>query len=123
MEQKIFNPTCLDEWSQVDPQNWRPMVSSLIELFLSMSQEKHAALEQAWSQRNWRQLGELAHALKSSCGSVGAVRAQTLLNVIEASAQIKDAASLVPLIRELDKVFAESIKELIIYRESLFQAA
>ena len=123
MEHKIFNPNCLNEWREVDPQHWRPMVSSLIELFMSISQEKHAALEQAWNQRNWRQVAELAHALKSSCGSVGAVRAQTLLNVIEASAQIKDVASLVPLVRELDKVFAESIKELIIYRESLFQAA
>lgn len=120
MDKVVFDRTQLEEWRGIDPDNWRPMVSSLIELFLKQSQAHHQNLEQAWGLRNLRRVSELAHTLKSSCGSVGAKRAQQLLHEIEDAAQRKDAVAVSRGVKELDRVFADSVIALIKFRESLF---
>lgn len=116
---QIFDPTLLNEWQQIDPDNWRTMVSELIDLFLRSAQDKYEHLREAHQKRKWSDIADSAHALKSSCGNVGASRAQTLLNEIEHLATQKDIITISKKFKELQDVFPASIQALISFKDSL----
>ncbi len=117
----ILDLKTLNEWQQIDPENWRTMVVELIDIYLSSASTRHKNLQEAWSQRNFKDVSAIAHALKSSCGNVGAVLAQTLLNEIEEALEEKDVTSCGRAIRELEEVFPASVKEVTRFKEEILR--
>lgn len=121
MDHAIFDPALLKEWEQVDPDNWRSMVGELIDLFFKSAEVKYEELQVAWTQKDWKKMSDSAHALKSSCGNVGAVEAQRILNEIEQLAQKKDAVAITHRMKELSEVFKRSLDAVIDFKKSILK--
>jgi HPt (histidine-containing phosphotransfer) domain-containing protein len=112
MEPALFDTQALEEWKEVDQANWQTLVSEILQLFLSTAKERQAALYEAWTNGEIQKVGQRAHALKSSCGSVGAVRANLLLQEIEKACGKNDLVKLHSLMRQFDEVFTDSVTQI-----------
>ncbi len=73
---------------------------SLIETFLVESEKQYLAVQGAWQAQNFDALRRGAHALKGSCGNVGAVALNTLCADIERKAQDGETEGIEEMLRE-----------------------
>lgn len=121
MNPSLFDPALLYEWKQIDPENWQGMVADLIDIFLSSAKAKCDEIQSAGERKDWKKLAESAHALKSSCGNVGAVRVRALLDEIEQLALKKDVVGCSRKLRELKEIFDPSLKAVVDFRVAIFK--
>lgn len=119
MEPILFDIQALEEWKEVDEANWQALVTEILQLFLSTAKERQAALYESWTNGEISKLGQRAHALKSSCGSVGAFHASYLLQEIEKACAKNDLTKLHSLMRQFDDVFKESVVKITVYFEEI----
>lgn len=109
MEKKLFNSSHLEDWKEVDQENWRTLVCDILQLFLDSTPERFDGLMLAWRFQQWHIVREAAHALKSSCGNVGAQWAHELLNEIEKHCQNGDTHQATLALEELQVVFEATL--------------
>ena len=119
MTSLIFDKKALEEWQQIDPDHWQGMVGEILDIFLKCVNEKILSIEQAWRKENWKQVRECSHALKSSCGNVGAAQAHHLLHKIEATIYDGDVAQANTLLKMMRPILEESIQAIVDYRVAL----
>ena len=60
-----------------------PIVVEILDLFLEDAPERMSEISRAFEAADGEGMGRAAHALKSSCGSIGALRMHALLSEIE----------------------------------------
>lgn len=122
MEHPILNTLVLEAWKEVDKANWQSMALDIAQTFLEHSTGQFGSLVHAWEARDFDRIKEVSHSLKSSCGNVGARRAQVLLFAIEACALKRDEKALNSLMGEINQIFELSVVELELFTKVL-QAA
>lgn len=81
MNSKIFDSSVLEDWKQIDPENWKKIATSILNTYFSCNQFED--LNAAWISQDLDLVKKAAHTLKSSCGSVGAQRAHEILVEVE----------------------------------------
>jgi len=86
----LIDESKLLSWQQIYPEDWKNIVSEILELFLVTSKEQHDNLLLAFKNLDEKNLKSIAHSFKSSCGNVGALRAHHLLNQIEMTGFINE---------------------------------
>ncbi len=91
----------------------------MIGLFLEMAQEKIAAAQAAARVADLAGLAKAVHPLRSSSGNVGAQAMEDLATRIEQLAHDRQAASIPPLLRDLETAFARVRPRLEKEREAL----
>ncbi|RLT94002.1 ATP-binding protein [Ketobacter sp.] len=84
----------------------------MIAIFCEVSPARVAELEAAIQQGDGPRVAALAHALKGSAGSLGAVRVQQLCQTLEAEAQGSNPGALQPYLAQLQQEFADLMAHL-----------
>lgn len=119
---RILTAEHLEAWQQIDPENWRGIVSEIYDVFLAHELRKFAEIMEAWKIRDLEKISRVAHSLKSSCGNVGAEKAKTLLHEIEHLARHARSDDLRLPLRRLEEVFPQTVLALAALKEKI-QAA
>lgn len=79
----VIDPSALDEFRAIMGEEAEEAVAELISIFLELSPQRLAALRQAMDGGDGEQLWKVAHALKSSSASLGAMRLSALCSELE----------------------------------------
>lgn len=113
MSKKIFNELVLQAWKDVDLENWQKIANELGEIFFKIAPPQYVNMMESYSNKDFEGVRIAAHTLKSTCGNVGAEKAHEILDQIEQSAKLAEAANnLHQLIENLSPVFEQSQSEL-----------
>lgn len=80
-------------------------LDSLIDLFFEDARNHLAALREGVSQSDARKLADKSHALKSSCGNLGAKKMTAICNDIEALGRAASVEGAAALVAELEEEF------------------
>ena len=100
-----LDPTAIEKLRRLQRPGEPDVVTELVDLFLSDAPSKLAALERAASEGSLAALKRTAHALKTSAGSLGAVRMAALCALIEGAVGLEAASEPLPrLAREMARV-------------------
>lgn len=119
---ELFNPKTLSEWSQIDPSGWEDIVNDLLEIFLRTVPVTYDSLLEAVEKGDWAQVRAHAHSLKSSCGNVGAEKANVLFAELERRATAGDVQGIDELLAALDRALDQTMP-IILSRKKSRQAA
>jgi HPt (histidine-containing phosphotransfer) domain-containing protein len=124
MRTPLFDPSLLEDWKDDDLQHWQETVRSVLEAFFATADKRRALLDDALARGDWAALNVEAHALKSSCGSIGACGAHRLLQQIENACAGKGRAVATPtemsqLLAEFNLIFDQSLVLLADYVRNL----
>ncbi|MEE2733323.1 MAG: ATP-binding protein [Pseudomonadota bacterium] len=84
----------------------------MIAIFSEVSPARVEELDEAIRQGDAPRVAALAHALKGSAGSLGAVRVQQLCQTLEVTAQGPNPGSLLPYLEQLQQEFADLMAHL-----------
>lgn len=115
----IIDNAVLNNWKNVDPDNWRNLATEFIDLFLSFGADQYEELNEAMRNQEFERVRRVAHSLKSSCGNVGASSARLLFEEME---HYKDLQNLEQLYAKSQILFPETVAEISKFRIQL-QAA
>lgn len=115
-----LNTKILEDWQHVDPNNWRQLVQSILEVFFATVPRQFQELNDAVEAKNWTSVRSIAHKLKSACGNVGADYGASILDKIEMS---KDSNSedIEVLAEQFRPVFKQAVEELEAYQKTFTQ--
>lgn len=108
MKKNLLNLKTLTAWQEIDELNWKVLVTELVNIFFHAGGLQMEELNNAWSNRNLDKVQRAAHALKSSCGNVGAQMAFHLLDQIEDASANNDIEKVGALMVEFQPIFFES---------------
>ncbi len=84
-----------------------PSVANVIEVYLTDSPHLLEGIDQALNEKDWGTLREMAHTMKSSSATMGAIRLSSLLETLERSAS---GALQSDLIHNVYELFVEQVK-------------
>ncbi|MET0382065.1 MAG: Hpt domain-containing protein [Burkholderiaceae bacterium] len=94
----VLDAGCMAELRALDPEGKAQLVKRVLAAYLS-SLAKHAdQLREARADRAWEQVSRIAHTLKSSSASVGALALSALCADIEGLLRAGDQAGALPLL-------------------------
>lgn len=119
MTKKIFDQNKLMEWSEVDPENWRDLVNSILGAFFEVCNEQYRDLTELWEAGDLPGLRRSAHRFKSTCGNVGAALVHDILDRIE---NLEGDEGFEELMGELERTVPASFAKLREFKNTL-QAA
>jgi HPt (histidine-containing phosphotransfer) domain-containing protein len=77
----VLDPHTLASLRGLDEED--DLLHQLIELFLTDAPARMARMREAIARADWRALGDYAHSLKGSCGTLGALRMAELCDWLE----------------------------------------
>lgn len=117
-----LNKSQLENWKEVDPENWVTHVCELSHVFFEVAPVQVQGLKQSLEKGEVEKVGKYAHTLKSSCGNVGADSARIIFQKIEDAAHNKDLTQIQSLMNEAFSLFEISVAELKEYVQKI-QAA
>lgn len=117
----------IDEW--LDLMGNPDSVAGIMEVFLNDSPDLMKGIEAALAVRDWKELKECAHKMKSSSATMGAIRLSSLLETLERSASAAvdaelDAYALGSFSSQVQNVRAEfdqALAELKVIQQELLQ--
>ena len=95
-------------WQDVDSLNWKVLVAEIVTTFFDASRSQTEKLHKAWSARNLPEVAKAAHALKASCGNVGAQEASQILDQVEIASSKNEIETVQALMEKFPPIFAES---------------
>jgi HPt (histidine-containing phosphotransfer) domain-containing protein len=96
----------------------------LLSLFIQHTESQLLVLHRAWEIRDFMSLAQVAHQLRSSCGTIGAYVLYGLMTHLEIAAVLQKETDLEPLINALDPQFAQILEEIYQYnsRQNLLKS-
>jgi two-component system, sensor histidine kinase and response regulator len=101
----ILDPTTRRELHELQDRTEPDLLAELCHTFVQDATARVAALREAEARRDWEGLQRTVHALKGSCGSMGAVRMYDACVEIEALARGGEYARVYTCIESLDTAF------------------
>jgi HPt (histidine-containing phosphotransfer) domain-containing protein len=84
----------------------KDFIASLIDLFISDAQTRIKGLQEALSGNDAKALRHIAHALKGSCGNVGAKRMSGLCDILEEKGLANSTEGAGAFVEHLEAEFA-----------------
>jgi CheY-like chemotaxis protein len=81
---------------------------AVLNAFIGETSNLVEALKIAWNSQDWKEVAELAHQAKGSCGAIGATCAQKLCAELQHEQPADDHALLNNTIEELERVLAQA---------------
>lgn len=82
----------IDKLRQLESPKRPNLVGRLINRFLEQTPERVAAMQKALAERDWGQLGRLAHEMKTDSGNLGARTMSELCDQLQSAARAADVA-------------------------------
>lgn len=114
MKRSILNTNSFDNWKEIDSQNWHKYVGEIIQVFFDVGNKQYEELHNAKIKKNIKEIKRIAHALKSSCGNVGAEQAYDILDAIEKH-EVNSITEFYTLLDRFESVFILTLAELQMY--------
>lgn len=108
MRKDLINESTLLAWQDVDAKNWRDLVRDIASVFFESGAKQMKQLVTAWESGNFEGVRCAAHALKSSCANVGALKAHLILEQIESASTRNDSEKIKALMTEVLPLYSES---------------
>ena len=104
IENRVFEQLLRDTGADVLP--------GIFELFRDESTKRLQTMSKYFDARDWKGIGDEAHALKSSSGSFGAIKLQAFARELEVAARDENLATLEKIFPGLDALVEDSLDEL-----------
>jgi len=89
------------------------LLSELVDVYKKDSEQTMAKIRISIEQKDFTALKRAAHNLKGSSANLGCVDLSAFCRKIEAAAEENDSSMLNQILPELDKVYSETVKELV----------
>jgi len=83
MQRILIDTNCLESLRTIERQSGRPIIDSLVEIYLTEAPQYLDKMQQALIEKNFEFIGRSAHSLKSSSGYLGAVAVRDICASIE----------------------------------------
>jgi len=106
----VLDAACLAELRSLDPDGQAQLVKRVLATYQTSLVRLVDQLRQARAEAAWEQVSRIAHTLKSSSASIGALKLSQLCAAIEKAARQAQEALLPPLLDEMD-VEIERVRE------------
>jgi signal transduction histidine kinase/CheY-like chemotaxis protein/HPt (histidine-containing phosphotransfer) domain-containing protein len=82
--------------------------ATLLDAFITETTSLVEDLKKAWDNQDWKEVAELAHRAKGSCGAIGATGAQKLCALLQHEHPTADHALFMKTLDELERVLAQA---------------
>jgi CheY-like chemotaxis protein/HPt (histidine-containing phosphotransfer) domain-containing protein len=102
----LVDPTVSLRLRSVHAPGMPDLLTQLVEIFLHDAPGDIAALGNAVARADLQAVQDVAHSLKGSCGTLGAVALDRLCGLLEAQAQARDYAALTATLASLGETFS-----------------
>ena len=100
---------------KLDRSQDRSTLLELIGIFQASTPQHFENLDQAWADRNFRDLARIAHAMKSTSGMLGLKRMHEELTILEAAAHASNELLIFKTLKTISPIYQDSLQALQIW--------
>jgi len=100
-QEKLYDLTMLEEIAGDNPD----FIKSMLQLFIDNTPADLSRMKEAFEQNNWKEVGSIAHKMKSSVSSLGIQSLEAALRRLEMKGEVNEAKETIHLlIQHMDEV-------------------